>query len=106
MTPEQFCYWLQGRAELMPDTPPSAAEWKMIAEHLATVFKKVTPPKAPDALQEALKKLQDEASKKTPPFYEQYPPAPKPIYRPNDYWDANRIYCQASHKTAVGELQC
>lgn len=44
MTPEQFCYWLQGRAELMPDTPPTCAEWKMIAEHLATVFKKVTPP--------------------------------------------------------------
>jgi hypothetical protein len=44
MTPEQFCYWLQGRAELMPETPPTAAEWKMIAEHLATTFKKVTPP--------------------------------------------------------------
>jgi hypothetical protein len=44
MTPEQFCYWLQGRAELMPDTPPSEAEWKMIGEHLATVFHKVTPP--------------------------------------------------------------
>lgn len=43
MTPEQFCYWLQGRAELMPDTPPSDAEWKMIAEHLTAVFKKVTP---------------------------------------------------------------
>jgi hypothetical protein len=44
MNAEQFCYWLQGRAELMPDTPPSDTEWKMIAEHLATVFHKVTPP--------------------------------------------------------------
>jgi hypothetical protein len=44
MTPEQFCYWLQGRAELQPDTPPSADEWGMIREHLATVFNKVTPP--------------------------------------------------------------
>ena len=43
MTPEQFCYWLQGRAELMPDTPPSAGEWKMICEHLGAVFHKVTP---------------------------------------------------------------
>lgn len=44
MTPEQFCYWLQGRAEMQPDTPPSGAEWKMIRERLATVFAKVTPP--------------------------------------------------------------
>lgn len=43
MTPEQFCYWLQGRAELQPDTAPTEAEWKMIREHLQTVFVKVTP---------------------------------------------------------------
>jgi len=42
MTPEQFCYWLQGRAELVPN-PPTEAEWKSIKEHLATVFTKVTP---------------------------------------------------------------
>ena len=44
MTPEQFCYWLQGRAELMPDTPPTDAEWKMIADHLGKLFVKVTKP--------------------------------------------------------------
>jgi hypothetical protein len=44
MTPEQFCYWLQGRAELQPDNPPSAEEWQSIREHLAAVFTKVTPP--------------------------------------------------------------
>lgn len=43
MTPEQFCYWLQGRAELLPDQPPSAEEWQAIRDHLATVFVKVTP---------------------------------------------------------------
>lgn len=43
MTPEQFCYWFQGRAELQPDTPPTKAEWKIIREHLATVFVKITP---------------------------------------------------------------
>jgi len=37
MTPEQFCYWLQGRAELQPDNPPSAEEWQSIRERLATV---------------------------------------------------------------------
>lgn len=43
MTPEQFCYWLQGRAELVQQTPTDA-EWKSIVEHLETVFEKVTPP--------------------------------------------------------------
>lgn len=43
MTPEQFVYWLQGFAELQP-TPPSPEQWQSIREHLATVFKKVTPP--------------------------------------------------------------
>ena len=40
MTPEQFCYWLQGRAELQPDNLPSADEWRMIADHLRLVFTK------------------------------------------------------------------
>jgi hypothetical protein len=42
VTPEQFCYWLQGRAEMQPDNPPSAEEWKIIAEHLQLVFRKET----------------------------------------------------------------
>ena len=42
MTPENFCYWLQGRAELQPDNPPDAEEWAQIVEHLALVFTKVT----------------------------------------------------------------
>lgn len=46
MTPEQFCYWLQGRAEL-DETPPTPEQWKSIREHLATVFVKVTPPLKP-----------------------------------------------------------
>lgn len=45
MTPENFCYWLQGHAEL-GGAPPSAEQWQSIREHLATVFKKVTPPVA------------------------------------------------------------
>lgn len=42
MTPEQFCYWLQGRVELLPDQPPSQEEWKMISDHLNLVFDKKT----------------------------------------------------------------
>lgn len=43
MTPEQFCYWLKGRAELQ-STPISPAEWQCIKEHLDLVFRKMTPP--------------------------------------------------------------
>lgn len=42
MTPEQFAYWLQGFAEIS-QKPPTEAEWTIIKDHLATVFKKVTP---------------------------------------------------------------
>lgn len=42
MTPEQFCYWLQGFAEIN-GTAPSPEQWRQIKDHLATVFRKVTP---------------------------------------------------------------
>ena len=44
MTPEQFCYWLQGFAELTKGCPPDSVQWASIAEHLQTVFKKITQP--------------------------------------------------------------
>lgn len=42
MTPEQFAYWLQGFAEISQKAP-TEKEWQVIKDHLATVFKKVTP---------------------------------------------------------------
>ena len=39
----QFAYWLQGFAELN-EQPPSAEQWQSIRDHLALVFRKVTPP--------------------------------------------------------------
>jgi len=42
MTPENFCYWLQGFSELNGQAP-TEDQWKSIAEHLELVFKKVTP---------------------------------------------------------------
>lgn len=44
MTAEQFAYWMQGFAELSGDEPPTAAQWRSMRDHLATVFTKVTPP--------------------------------------------------------------
>jgi hypothetical protein len=49
MTPEQFTYWLQGFVELGKGAAPTPEQWKSIQEHLATVFKKVTPPVAENA---------------------------------------------------------
>jgi hypothetical protein len=43
MTPEQFCYWIQGFAELNGDTVPSKEQWQAVRDHLKTVFKKETP---------------------------------------------------------------
>lgn len=43
MTPEQFCYWLQGFAELNTKMPPNPTQWRQIQDHLNTVFTKVTP---------------------------------------------------------------
>lgn len=43
MNAQEFTYWLQGFAELHQD-PPTPEQWKSIREHLALVFKKVTPP--------------------------------------------------------------
>lgn len=41
MTPEQFCYWLQGFCELNGSLP-SDEQWKSINEHLQLVFNKQT----------------------------------------------------------------
>lgn len=46
MTSEQFSYWLQGFAEIT-DKAPSEKEWKIIKDHLSTVFNKITPDRSP-----------------------------------------------------------
>lgn len=44
MTPEQFCYWLQGAFEILPDNMElDITQLQVIKDHLATVFTKVTP---------------------------------------------------------------
>jgi hypothetical protein len=45
MTHEQFCYWLQDFLELSGEGASMTPEQvKMVREHLATCFVKVTPP--------------------------------------------------------------
>jgi hypothetical protein len=42
VTPEQFCYWLQGFSEVAK-THPTPEQWIEIQNHLKTVFNKITP---------------------------------------------------------------
>lgn len=42
MTPEAFCYWLQGFSELDGQQPDNN-QWQIIQDHLNLVFDKVTP---------------------------------------------------------------
>lgn len=68
MTPEQFCYWLQGFAELH-EAPPGCEQWQSIREHLATVFNKVTPQMPqPLTIKEQLDKLRKETPAPFNPF--------------------------------------
>lgn len=50
MTPEQFCYWLQGFAEVVAPDVPTEKQWVIIRDHLSTVFEKVTPKYTPDSI--------------------------------------------------------
>lgn len=43
MTPENFCYWLQGYMELTPNGELSPSQTQIIRDHLALTFNKVTP---------------------------------------------------------------
>lgn len=42
MTEQQFCYWLQGFAEVSHQAPTDE-QWKIIQDHLQLVFRKETP---------------------------------------------------------------
>lgn len=92
MTPEQFCYWLQGYSEVS-GRRPSAEEWQVIRDHLAEVFDKVTPPKGGAGGDGKPRVLKEEDFKK---LLETMPPgmncslADHPIV---DAWAETRRYC-------------
>ena len=62
MTPEQFVYWLQGFVDTRDMESPSQDQWRMICDHLALVFNKVTPipPKGRILKEGETPKVQDE----------------------------------------------
>jgi len=70
---QQFAYWLQGFVELTGGkTAPTTEQWKMICEHLALVFKKVTPP------------LEQQKAPALPPYTPSQPVMPGPAW-PDTY---------------------
>lgn len=90
MNPEQFCYWLQGFGELN-GSPPTDEQWKAINEHLALVFKKVTP-SSPGYI--------------TPPPFTPLPTYVPPTILPYQA-DPTRITCAAKPSKAIaGVLTC
>lgn len=51
MTPEQFCYWLNGALELRStEEGLNVAQLRVVREHLALVLTKVTKEKVPERL--------------------------------------------------------
>ena len=58
MTPEQFCYWLQGFIELAGDDLKKLDEKRIqiIKDHLDLVFNKVTPDRSKRVITEEKKK--------------------------------------------------
>jgi hypothetical protein len=78
LTPENFCYWLNGFAELTPE-PPTTEQWKSIKEHLALVFTKATPKApgndgAPSILDEIFKPRPPKPDDSGAPFRDKYWP--------------------------------
>lgn len=96
MDPLQFCYWLQGFAELNSGTPPNEMQWKAIRDHLATVFNKVTPTYPSFDPDDWQKKFLKEI--KTDPYTPPYTP---PVwYKPNQSWT---VTCQTAN-TQIGAI--
>ena len=60
MTPEQFCYWLQGYMELADNEGMTEKQVKTISDHLNTVFNKVTPDRSKKPKQVLNEKTQRE----------------------------------------------
>jgi len=65
MTPEQFCYWLQGFFEISNGDIKEFSKEKtqIIQDHLALVFSKVTPNRKETSLEKFLKSDDRELNK-------------------------------------------
>lgn len=74
MTPEEFCRWLKGYAELAGDGAVilTAVQWKIVKDHLNLVYNKVTPERRYEPI--TLPNLDENT--KTLPYYPHQPFVP------------------------------
>lgn len=73
MTPEQFCYWIQGLLECKSDGDfLSLKETQAVRDHLALVFTRITPDRTEELTpeQEEALRLQAERDKRKREFRE------------------------------------
>lgn len=102
MTPDQFCYWLQGLMELQNPKTLNETQVQSIKDHLVLVFKKVTPAivnkDENSNLAELLKNFEEihKKPKEAPiqkPFYPQWP---MPLIDPStpEYGPPHRVTCE------------
>jgi len=71
MTPENFCYWLQGYIELENPGKISAEKTQVIKDHLNLVFKKETPVRN-RIFDGCLKKVNHEVYSEVPNLQQQF----------------------------------
>lgn len=93
MNAQEFAYWLNGFVEMGGnEKPPTEAQWKMICEHLALVFNKVTPPlksvepQPQEKIEDWLKRIgqQKQEEDKQSPFRRGFP-YDSPPFIPTDW---------------------
>lgn len=111
MTPEQFTYWLQGFFEINGgETHLSIAQVQIIADHLQTVFNKITPGSKP---KEILQDQLDRISGSGPVHVPYYPPiavpnaVPMPIWNPQTpnytpIWSQGQATCSSGNGQTRG----
>lgn len=68
MSPEQFCYWLQGLLEVGNPKELNETQIKIIKDHLSLVFNKVTPTRSDYLEDELMKAIEDMQKKEVSDF--------------------------------------
>ncbi len=102
MTPEQFCYWMQGFVEMNQENDTiTEKQWLIIKDHLKTVFTKVTPDRniskklespLDDQLSEIMERIK-ELQKKDAINIPYHPPNPQPWAEKYPHYQPMPVWC-------------
>jgi hypothetical protein len=94
MTAEQFTYWLQGFMEVANPTTLDATQTQIIKDHLALVFDKQTPDRAPGLFDPTTLV----PSKQWPAGVPTIPTSPYPIWQ-----EPHRVICGTDSYENLGD---